>query len=189
MSTQDEALAHRAIAYLKQHLPAGDEPAIELSDDESPVLRPFCAGLLAAYVVDAQDRYALVQRRHLARAGLDEEALHRIGLANLLRLISERKTRVAKAGAVFAVLMGGDFEASVLLADALWERDFRQFVRGDYAVAVPARDVLAFCDSSSAVGLDELRQVIARVYPRGDHVLSDQLYVRRRGKWEILAPN
>jgi hypothetical protein len=39
--------------------------------------------------------------------------------------------------------MGGDFDASLILL-SLSDGQFRQFVRGDYSAAVPARDILAF---------------------------------------------
>ena len=41
------------------------------------------------------------------------------------------------------------------------------FVTGEYAAAIPARDMLAFCDSSSADGIAELHRVIERVQPTG----------------------
>jgi len=47
---------------------------------------------------------------------------------------------------VFAFFMRGDFEASVILLDDLWDGESRQFVTGEYAAAIPARDMLAFCD-------------------------------------------
>jgi uncharacterized protein YtpQ (UPF0354 family) len=112
-----------------------------------------------------------------------------IGLKNLALLANSRGVRVQPYGNIFAVLMGGDFEASLILLDAFWDKQLRQFVKGDYAVAVPARDMLAFCDASSEAGLDELRQVIQRVFPGGDHLLSDRIYVRRQLRWQVLSAN
>jgi uncharacterized protein YtpQ (UPF0354 family) len=180
------AFVSRAIAYLKVVVPDDDPaPVVELSERDSPVLEPYADGLLTAYVVDTGSEYELVQHRHLTAAGVAEEELQRIGLANLGRLVEERPTRVQPYGNMFAVLMGGDFEASLLLVDALWEQSFRQFVRGDYVAAVPARDVLAFCDSSLAAGRVELRRLIDQVYPTGDHVLSSRLYERHDGVWRV----
>lgn len=179
----------RAIAYLKTQIADDNGPVIALSQDDSPVLRPFSVPLLASYVVDAGESYEFVQNRHLVEDGIDEEALHRIGLENLAQLLNDRSTRVQPYGNIFAVMMGGDFEASLILLDPLWDEHFRQFVSGDYAVVVPARDVLAFCDASSTAGVDELRQVVHRVFPDGDHLLSDRVHVRRQGTWEPLSNN
>ena len=79
--------------------------------------------------------------------------------------------------------MGGNFEASLVLLDDLWADSFRRFVSGVYAVAIPARDVLAFCDADSAAGKDELRDLIGRVYPNGDHPLANKLFFRTADGW------
>jgi uncharacterized protein YtpQ (UPF0354 family) len=176
----------RAIAYLKPALPDDGTSALQLSREDSPILRPLVDGLLVCYAVDTGSEYQLVQQRHLDHERVDANALHRTGLTNLAELINQRETRVQPYGNIFAVMMGGDFEASLLLVDALWDQVFRQFVQGDYAAAVPARDVLAFCDAASAAGIDELRQLIARVYPGGDHLLTDRIYVRREARWQPL---
>ena len=133
---------------------------------------------------DDEVDYKYVQYRHLEQDRIDEAELHRIGLGNLAELVEKRETRVQHYGNVFAVLMGGDFEASLLLLDGLWDGNFRQFVRGEYAAAIPARDVLAFCDASSAEGIDELRQIISRIHPSGDHLITDKIYGRCYSKWQ-----
>lgn len=184
---RDRTFTSRATAYLKAQDMDDSDTVVELSYDDSPVLRPLVVPLLVSYVVDAGDRYELVQNRHLKDEGIDEQALHRIGLANLAQLVNERPPQVHPYGHIFAVVMGGDFEASLLLLDSLWEKRFRQFVHGDYAVAVPARDILAFCDASSTEGLHELREVIQRVFATGEHVLSSRLYVRHQGRWERMS--
>jgi uncharacterized protein YtpQ (UPF0354 family) len=65
-------------------------------------------------------------------------------------------------GNVFTFLMDGDFEASIMLLDEFWDGEFRKFVTGKYAAAIPARDVLAFCDADSTAGIAELQEVINR---------------------------
>jgi uncharacterized protein YtpQ (UPF0354 family) len=177
----------RAVALLKPEVFDDDAEAIELSDDDSPVLRPFVPPLLVSYLVDTGEQYSYVQSRHLREDGLDAAALHAIGLDNLSHLSST--TTVRRAGSAFAVVMGGGFEASLMLLDWIWDDEFRQYVKGDYAVAVPARDILAFCDASSSTGVHELRQIVQRVYDDGDHLLTKQLYVRRHGLWSTLPDN
>jgi uncharacterized protein YtpQ (UPF0354 family) len=176
------SFARKSVAYLKV-ANEGEHDALTLSADDSPILRPLGDDLLAAYLVDEGDAYSYVQGRHLEEEGLDRDALHGIALENLSALVNTRGTTIRSYGQIFAVLMGGDFEASLIMLEVLWEQHFRDYVNGDFAVAIPARDILAFCDASDAVGLDELRQLIARVWPNGDHLLSNRLYFRRGGAW------
>ena len=137
------------------------------------------------YLVDKGQSYGYVQNRHLEDDGISANDLHQIGLRNLTRLIDQRNARVLPYGNVFAFIAGGDFEASVMLLEAFWEGEFRKFVTGKYAAAIPARDVLAFCDAESTEGITELQAVINRIWPTGNHLISGKVYVRKGvGQWK-----
>jgi uncharacterized protein YtpQ (UPF0354 family) len=144
-------------------------------------------GLLVAYLVDEGDSFAYIQHRHLDRDGVTEEELYDIGIDNLLELAAENELRVVQHGNFYAAILDGHFEASLLLVDSLWRDSFRPFVTGDYLVAIPNRDILAFCDRSSPAGRAELLDVIERLKGSGDHPLSRELFVRRDSEWIIDA--
>ena len=173
----------RAIAYIKQTLPNGSSSSISLPPEQSPVFGPVFDGFCVAYVVDQENAYHFVQERHLAEGNLDRARLHAIGLTNLKTVIAKRGLRVQPYSAIFAVLLGGDFEASLVFVDELWNQHFRQFVKGEYAIAIPNRDVLSFCDVSSANGIAQLRDLISKIHATGDHPISNKIYVRRNEKW------
>jgi hypothetical protein len=42
---------------------------------------------------------------------------------------------------------------------------------------------LCFCDASSSAGIAELRAVVGRVFPKGDHLLTDALLERQGTAW------
>ena len=173
-----------AVAYLKPEIPRSDPaPALALSGDDSPVLRAFATGLVTAYLIDEGDTFSYVQGRDLREAGLGEEELHRLAVANLAKL-AEGKASVRESGPVWAVFLDGNFEASLMLVDDLWTHGLREYAT-DPVVAIPARDVLAFCDVESAAGVSELRAVVKRAWPLGDHLLSESLYRRVDGIWRV----
>jgi hypothetical protein len=184
-------MTSRAIAYLKPDLTGkprskSTRRRVELSGADAPVLRPLADGLLVAYVVDQGDHFEFVQHRHLEADGCSEEELHAVAVANLARQASG-SLQVARNSEVFAVLMGGNFEASLMVLDDVWENGFRQFVTGEYVVACPARDLLGFCDATSAAGLRELLAVSAMARSDDiDHPLSDRLYRRVGGHWQLF---
>jgi uncharacterized protein YtpQ (UPF0354 family) len=174
----------KAIAYLKPEVPNDDAtPAIVLNADDSPILRKFVPGLLITYLVDAGDRFSYVQGRDLLEAGLDEEELHRTAVRNLAQL-AENKVTLRQSGSVWALCLDGNFEASLALLDDLWGKRLREYAR-DPVIAIPSRDVLAFCDADSAAGVSELRAVVERVWPLGDHLLTANLYRRANGSWLV----
>jgi uncharacterized protein YtpQ (UPF0354 family) len=180
------ARVQKALAYLKPEVPSSDPaPVVSLSADDSPVLREFAPGLLTAYLIDEGDRFSYVQGRDLREAGIREDDLHYLAVANLADL-AEGKLTIRAIGPVWALFLDGNFEASLTLIDDLWSHGLREYAR-DPVVAIPTRDVLAFCDVESAAGVSELRAVVDRVWPSGDHLLSENLYRRVDGLWQILG--
>jgi uncharacterized protein YtpQ (UPF0354 family) len=160
-----------------------DGPTIELPHDDTPVLKWLNAELLVAYVVDAGRSCEYIQYGDLQTESVSETELHEIGIRNLSALARSGKLRVAPYGSIFAVLLDGNFESSMILLDDLWADSFRQFVTGDYLIAIPNRDILAFCDLSSNDGRYELLQVIKRIEGSEDHPLTRTLYLRRGNEW------
>ena len=170
-----------AIAYIKASLPEEGGPVITVSEAEAPVLRDLKNGLIVSYLVDEKDSFSYVQNRHLSEANLSPEQLHAFGCSNLAA-IARQKLRIQEYGAVYAVFLDGNFEASLILLDELWDAQLAQVVTGNFAVAIPARDILAFCDSSSLEGIAELKGIVART-SGGDHLLTSSLYERQRSRW------
>ncbi len=83
------------------------------------------------HVVDTGKQFEWVQYRHLENEGCSEEGLHATGLVNLARLASDSLQVVRHPNTeMFACLMGGNFEASLILLDDLWDRVLRQCVSG-----------------------------------------------------------
>jgi uncharacterized protein YtpQ (UPF0354 family) len=174
----------KAIAYLKAAVRDDDGgPTIELPHDDTPVLKKLNTELLVAYIVDAGRCFKYIQYRDLQTDSVSEAELHDIAIRNLSALADTGKLRVVPYGNIFAVLLDGNFESSMILLDHLWADSFRQFVTGDFLIAIPNRDILAFCDRSSSNGRNELIQVIKRLEGPEDHRLTRTLYVRRGNEW------
>ena len=172
-----------AIAYLKPVVADEDDPLFDLDRDDTPIAKQCESNLLVTYLVDAGESFAYVQQRDLDADSITPDALHENAVNNLLSLTAVHELRVAPHGNIFAVLFDGNFEASLILPNQLWSDSFRQFVSEDYLVAMPARDVLAFCDRSSTAGRAELVELIDRLRDAADHPISNQLFVRRDTEW------
>ena len=178
----------RAVAYLHKAAPADADivagEAARATDDATPVLRALGHGLLAAYVVEEDAEFHYVLIGELAASGLTRDELHAAATRNL-ESIARRSVEVHPYGHIHAVLMGNDFEASLLLCDGFWNAH-AALAPGGVAVAIPARNVLAFGDASSQDALQELDDLCTRVDPAIDHPLTDTLLRRVDGQWVPL---
>lgn len=158
---------------------------MELDAESMPVLRDLGNGLLCSYVVDVGPQFQYVQNCHLAEQGVTANELHDIALRNLLHTVAD-EIDVRRFEHACAVVCGGNFEASLLLIDSLWEMVFEELVAGPIAAAIPARDILVFCAAGNPRGIAELRDVIERVWPLDDHTLTRNLYVRVDREWRVF---
>jgi uncharacterized protein YtpQ (UPF0354 family) len=117
---------------------------------------------------------------------MTEAELERLGIANLAALLGQKGADVRQYQNIFVVRFDGNFEASLILLDDLWNEELAHFVPNGYVAAVPRCDILAFCDAENASGILELRQLIQRV-ENGDHPISSVLNRRHGSIWTPYA--
>jgi uncharacterized protein YtpQ (UPF0354 family) len=171
----------RAMPYLKGDLTGESGPAFILGHEDSPVLRDLGNGLLVAYVVDTGNEFQYIQYRHLSAADIKADEIHAIAVNNLH--LKAEQTRLQPHRSIFALFLDGNFEASLMLVDRLWDQTLSEYVQSGFVAAVPARDVLAFTDAASSQGIAALRGTVSRLFPNGDHLISPALYRREGGQW------
>ena len=90
---------------------------IEVTDEDWPVTRPFCADLIVNYAVDLPSHFALINAWQLAEHGMTEDELHRLAMGNLPKRLPP--IELHGEAPKFMVTAGGNFEATLLLVDDL----------------------------------------------------------------------
>lgn len=165
---------------MQMQLPPGSPPMNPLDEG---ILRVAHGTFAVAYLVDLGDHYTWVNVRQLAEAKVTLDELHRIGLENLRRRTD--KLMVMEGDEAQMLAMGGDFEASLLLLDDLWEKGgaLARYAPHGAIAAIPARDVAAFCDARSARGLEALRKVATQPLADPRYALTPKLFARHEGRW------
>jgi hypothetical protein len=142
-----------------------------------PVTEPFNSELTIAYAEDLPSSICFLMMRDDVG---DRTQLHNLALANLQRLLPKIEM-AAGADGIFLISAGGQYEASLLLADNIWSGGQIK-VDGDIVAAVPAKDVLIVTGSRNAAGLARLRKV-ATDLAKGPYALTPVLFVFRGGKF------
>lgn len=178
----------RAIAYLKfevRNKSSQTEIPGAVNEQNAPVIKRLKNGMCVAYVLVSEHELIYVQYQHLINEGIDVDTLHEIGMRNL-RTYLDGHIKIQKHGSIFGVQVDGNFEASLVLLDELWDRELTSLVDSGFVIAIPSRDVLAFCDVRSEEGIAILRQMISRVSADGDHLLSKSLFFWKNGYWMLF---
>jgi hypothetical protein len=163
-------------------------PEIRFSEDSQPALRSARDCFVLGYMVDEGELYSMVNRGQMRTQGLGIEELHALGVRNLAaRAITSPGVKVVVEGTYYGLVMGGDFEASLVLVDELWDGPLRKYIPNGAVVGIPARDICVFCDSRSSIGIAEVKRIVARVTAGGRHLVSDKLLLRKNGQWRVLG--
>ncbi|HZH44985.1 MAG TPA: DUF1444 family protein [Lysobacter sp.] len=154
-----------------------------LGADAAGVHEPLADGLVVVYAQDTPTHMNYLTRRQFERLQIAHEQLRRLAVRNLRRLLPRLEVR--RGPQLGLIRADGNYEASLLLFDDLWERE-RERLHGEPALAIPNRDVLLFADSADTDAVAHLRQAALDLHRDGAHALTDRLFVWRRSGLQPL---
>lgn len=138
---------------------------------------PFNSELTIVY---AEDRPQAVRYLTTRDDIGDRARLRNLALGNLHRLLPKIEMREG-ADHIFLIEAGGNYEASLLLADGIWSSGQIK-VDGDIVVAVPGRSALFVTGSRNRSGIARLRAMAAELATR-PYALTPTLFIYRDGKF------
>ncbi len=178
----------RIFAHIKESL-QGDGPTdLVLSGGDALIDRDFVGRLIEVLVHDAGDHFEILQQRHLAELGLTEDEAFALGERNLEGLVDAGTVMAYPQGDGFAIVAGGNHEASLLLVPSLCTKLAEHVGTPFLLAAAPARDLLMVASAESAAGAAELHRLLDRVrYVEVDHPLPGDLYRWDGLRWHLVG--
>jgi uncharacterized protein YtpQ (UPF0354 family) len=145
--------------------------------EESQVTEDYNDELVIVYAEDTPRNVRYFTRKDLDKAGVERSKLRALAIANLRRVLPKIE---AHQGPVYSMYTAdGNYEASLLLFDDLWDGDIK--VDGDIVVAIPTRDVLLITGSKNEEGIARLREIVDQITAEGTYTISSNLFVYRKG--------
>ena len=148
------------------------------------VFEPFVADLNVLYAIDREGAIQYLTEADRQKWNLAVPELRALAMTNLKRLLPELNRHGSEP--LWMLVADGNYEASLLLADKLWD-DQAEVVQGDIVAGVPVRDMLMFTGSRSPGGIRALREAVDQIHAKGSHRVSKTLLVRRHGRWETFS--
>lgn len=170
---KDTAWVSEIRESLKSKAPKGVEMIYEALNPE----------LIVLYASDRPEKIKYLTPEELTAAKLDKSQLRELAVANLKRLLTN--IQIHDLNGTFMVTAGGNYEASLLLFDELWQGD-RMKVDGDYVVAIPSRDMLLATGSNNHAAIQKMRAWAKRTLDDSPYRLTSDLFVYRSGKFTKL---
>lgn len=151
---------------------------------DAEMARPLAGGLVAVVAVDSPERYAIVKGAELrTKLKLTNEAIWARALENTRRAIGFRPVKIPR-GRPAKISTQAGLAASLLAFDDYWNSP-ELTAHGPLAVAVFGRDDLYVAALTDAEAIKVMREGMAEIRddPNG---LTNDLLVRRNGRWEVL---
>jgi len=146
---------------------------------------PLCGDLWIVYGEAFPDRIRGINRTEIIDSALDAGALRELALNNLDRIMPPQKRH--GSGPWYAITAGGNYSASLLLFDSVWDAAVST-VDGDLVAVAPAREVVFYTGSGSAEGITAIRNEAAKVLATGKYLVSSTLLIRKGGSWTVFDP-
>ena len=173
------------VPIMQARIPVDLRLEMPLPPEEMPVREALAGDLYVTYALEWSDRHEYVTPRHCAQLGMRPDMLRAQATETLRMRRPDLAMNWYPDARAVSIGLGNDLEAGLLLDDALMDK-LAQDVEGDLVVAVPARTLFMATGTGHRDGLDKLWQMVDRMWPRGDYLLTRDLLVRRGGSWEIL---
>lgn len=144
----------------------------------------YNAELVILFAEDTDRNIRYLSDEHLTENGFPKTGRRTKAIENLKSLLPKLQARGADG--IYMLSAGGDYDASLLLFDDLWQTD-QLSVKGELVVAVPARNVLVVTGSQDAAGLEAARRIVAQAMDQESYTLTDKLFVYRDGRFVVFG--
>jgi hypothetical protein len=145
---------------------------IELSHEDSPVMRNWLGNLIILYAVDEGNRFTLLPYRDLPPT-YSENDLYAIAISNLERDIEFRFLETGFGG--YGLVAGGDHETGSVTLPEVWKWCADQ-IDDNLVVALPAKDLIMMVPASAPYKINALKDYVDQIFQDGDRLLTRQLY-------------
>lgn len=159
-----------------------DRGAKEVPDN---VYEDLNSELVILYAEDSPKNIRYFGPKDLEKAHIGRAELRELACENLKRILPKIERRGADG--LYMLTAGGDYEASLLLLNSVWD-DLRKEVRGDIVVAIPTRDLLLVTGSQDAQGIAKIKQIMQKAFAEGSYRLTTKLFVFRDEKLVEFNP-
>lgn len=161
-----------------------DDEYLAVDDGSESVVKEHLSGdIWVVYALDLPKATQALTESRMKELEIEPRDLRSLAMSNLRRILPEIEQH--GDGPWYMLTAGGDYTASLLLFDDVWNT-LSQSVEGDIVAAVPSRDVVLFTGARSKDGIEWVKRKAHEIHQGGDHVVSQTLFRRVSGEWKVF---
>lgn len=178
----------RIFAYVKAIELANAGPAVQLAAEDDLLVQGFVGRLVVTLAHDDGVAFTLLQRRHLDQLAMSEAEAFDLGRQNLQGLLDAGQVRLHASGGGYAVIAGGNLEASTLVLPDMWSWVCDHIGASRLLAAAPARDIFFVVNADNPDGHAAIDALLARVADNHlDHALTPDRYFWNGTRWDLAV--
>jgi uncharacterized protein YtpQ (UPF0354 family) len=141
--------------------------------------------LVIVYAEDTPKNIRYLTPGDLKGLQIERSELRNLACVNLKKLLPP--LRLDEGDGYYQVSAGGDYDASLLLLDDVWDQ-VKKSIHGDVVIAVPSRNGLLAAGSDDKNGIANIKRIAQKVYASDPYHLTPKLYILRGTNFEDFKP-
>ncbi len=165
----------------------------EAQKQAGPVCKAVHCGFLVFFVNDTGTTLSSILCPTLTRIGMSYNELYSIGIKNLETYVFKQHKsgiQILKSdnGQHYQLKLDGDFDASLLLLDTVWNNlELRMLTPNGVVAAIPERGTLLFCDAAQPHSIQSIASAARDIAATSNTKITDRLFIRRHHRWTEYA--
>jgi uncharacterized protein YtpQ (UPF0354 family) len=156
------------------------------SIEDNIISKPLAEDIAIVYMIDTGYSFEVIQYKHLTN-DITIDMIHEAALSNMAKAITDTTNVDGDPNDVMMVTNGGNFEATMVLADFLWEQ-LEPVFQDNICVAIPANDLLFISASNNPEGRESLRRTVRFYFDENETtgLIVRNIYERNGLGWKLV---
>ncbi len=145
------------------------------------LFRNFIADYWLILALDDKESTSVLRRSEFDVLQLSDDKLLELAAQNLKRL-SDSELRIERANGVNMLVLDGNYESSMLIANDFWRKE-STYLDDEIVAVAPARDLLMYCSKSNTECINRIHDLTLQNFDSFANAISTELIEWNGESW------
>ena len=138
--------------------------------------------LFVYYAFDNENSISFIENADLDKMNISRKEIRNLAITNLDRFISQIERKGSDGS--FMIIAGGMYEASLILLTDIWTKENFP-VKGDFVIAIPARDLLFVTGTREEKSLQMIKKEYLSDDKEFSYFITKKMFILKNGSWKV----